>query len=83
MENRFLFVIDTSSAMKSRTNGVEEAVDGLLESGMKGELRKGDTIGLWTYNDHLRHGFSDAGMVGGEKKGILKRRGRAPARPAL
>jgi hypothetical protein len=43
--------------MKARTNGVEEAVNGLLESGMKGELRKGDTIGLWTYNDRLNTDF--------------------------
>ena len=57
MENRFLFVIDNASAMKSRAKGIGEAVNGLLESGMKGELRKGDTIGLWTYNDHLDTDF--------------------------
>jgi len=57
MENRFLFVIDTSSAMKSRTNGLEEAVTSLLASDMKGELRKGDTIGLWTYSDSLSTAF--------------------------
>jgi hypothetical protein len=57
MENRFLFVIDTSSAMKSRTNGLVEAVTELLASGMKGELRKGDTIGLWTYSDTLSSDF--------------------------
>jgi hypothetical protein len=57
MENRFLFVIDTSSAMKSRTNGLLEAVSGLLGSGMKGQLREGDTIGLWTYSDRLNTDF--------------------------
>jgi hypothetical protein len=57
MENRFLFVIDTSSAMKARSNGVEEAVNGLIESGMRGEVRKGDTIGLWTYSDQLDTDF--------------------------
>jgi hypothetical protein len=57
MENRFLIVIDTSSAMKARSQGVAEAVNGLLESGMKGEVRKGDTIGLWTYSDHLDTDF--------------------------
>src|SRR5580692_4218436 len=55
--NRFLFVIDTASAMKSRTNGIEQAVTGLLTTGMKDELRKGDTIGLWTYNDALSTDF--------------------------
>ncbi|HEX4119141.1 MAG TPA: hypothetical protein VH619_00835 [Verrucomicrobiae bacterium] len=57
MENRFLFVIDTSSAMRSRTNGIQDAVVGLLKSDMHGQLRKGDTIGLWTYNDALHDGF--------------------------
>jgi hypothetical protein len=57
MENRFLFVIDTSSAMKSRTNGLQAAVLGLLDSDMKGEFRKGDTIGLWTYSDRLSTDF--------------------------
>jgi hypothetical protein len=57
MENRFLFVIDTSSAMKSRSDGVEQAVGQLIASGMKGELRKGDTIGLWTYSDRLSTDF--------------------------
>ncbi len=57
MENRFLFVIDTSSAMKSRNNGVQQAVNGLLASGMEGELRKGDTIGVWTYGESLNTDF--------------------------
>src|SRR5580658_64883 len=53
MENRFLFVIDTASAMKSRTNGIEQAVLGLLNSDMHGEFRKGDTLGIWTYDDEI------------------------------
>ncbi len=57
MENRFLFVIDTASAMKPRTNGIEQAVAGLITTGMKDELRKGDTIGLWTYSDTLSTDF--------------------------
>jgi hypothetical protein len=57
IENRFLFIIDTSSAMRSRTNGIEQAVVGLLKSNMHDQLRKGDTIGLWTYNDILHDEF--------------------------
>ncbi len=57
MENRFLFIIDTSSAMRSRANGVEQAVAGLLKSDMRGEFRKGDTLGVWTYNDDLHADF--------------------------
>ncbi len=57
MENRFLFVIDSSSSMKSRTNGIEQAVAGLLSSDMHGEFRKGDTLGVWTYDDHIHADF--------------------------
>jgi hypothetical protein len=71
MENRFLFVVDASSAMKARAVGVEEAVNGLLESNMKGELRKGDTIGLWTYNDHLDTDFPMEVWSEKKRDGIL------------
>jgi hypothetical protein len=72
MENRFLFVIDTSSAMKARAKGVEEAVNGLLESGIKGELRKGDTIGLWTYSDRLNTDFPMELWSDAKKDDIIK-----------
>jgi hypothetical protein len=71
MENRFLFVIDTSSAMKSRTDGIEEAVNGLLASDMKGELRNGDTIGLWTYGEHLSTDFPMQVWSEGKKDEII------------
>ena len=71
MENRFLFVIDTSSAMKSRANGVEEAVTGLLASDIRGQLRKGDTIGVWTYSDHLDTEFPMQIWSDKRKDGIL------------
>jgi hypothetical protein len=57
MENRFLFVIDTSSSMKSRTNGIEETVSGLLKTDMHGEFRKGDTLGVWTYDEKIHADF--------------------------
>jgi hypothetical protein len=72
MENRFLFVIDTSSAMKSRSNGVVEAVTGLLASDIKGELRKGDTIGLWTYGVQLNTDFPMRVWSNDKKDAILK-----------
>jgi hypothetical protein len=52
-ESRFLFVVDTSAAMRGCSNATVQGVVDLLGSDMKGELRKGDTIGLWTYNDQL------------------------------
>lgn len=52
-ENRFLFLVDTSAAMHIYSNAVVENVSRLLDSDMSGEFRKGDTIGLWTYNNTL------------------------------
>ncbi len=52
-ENRFLFIVDTSSAMRGCSNAVVQGVVDLLASDMRGEFRQGDTIGLWTYNDKL------------------------------
>jgi len=55
--NRFLFIINTSSAMRRMTNGIQQAVLGLLNSGMDGQMRDGDTFGIWTYDDQLHTGF--------------------------
>ena len=40
--------------MRGCANAVLPCVLELLDSDMKGELRQGDTLGLWTYNDKLR-----------------------------
>jgi hypothetical protein len=57
LENRFLLVVDTSSAMRGCSNSVVQGVLELLESDMRGEFRQGDTIGLWAYNDKLHPEF--------------------------
>jgi hypothetical protein len=56
-ENRFLFIINTSSAMRRMTNGIQQAVLGLLQSDLQGQMRDGDTFGIWTYDDQLHTGF--------------------------
>jgi hypothetical protein len=56
-ENRFLFIVDTSSAMRGCSNAIVQDVVELLASDMRGEFRQGDTIGLWTYNDTLHPEF--------------------------
>jgi hypothetical protein len=56
-ENRFLFIVDTSSATRSYSNAIVQGVVELLTSDMKGEFREGDTIGLWTYNNQLHLEF--------------------------
>jgi hypothetical protein len=56
-ENRFLFIINTSADMRRETNAVQQAVRGLLQSSMQGQMRDGDTFGLWTYDDQLHTDF--------------------------
>ncbi|MSU57733.1 MAG: hypothetical protein EXS35_06055 [Pedosphaera sp.] len=50
---RFLFVVDTSAAMRRRAPAVETAVGNLLRSSMSAQLQRDDSVGLWTYNDQL------------------------------
>jgi hypothetical protein len=54
--NRFLFIVETSRAMKGRTNGVRSTVQNLLVSEMGGQLERGDTLGVWTFSDGLHAG---------------------------
>jgi len=58
MENRFLFVVDISSAMTRSAKAAQIAVLDLIRSGMQGQMRDGDTFGIWTYNDKLHADFS-------------------------
>jgi hypothetical protein len=54
--NRCLLVVETSRAMQRRSDGVVQAVQHLLKSGFAGQLRVGDTLGVWTYNESLYAG---------------------------
>jgi hypothetical protein len=56
-ENRFLFILNTSSAMRPMSNAVQQAVLALLQSRMQDQMRDGDTFGLWTYDDRLHADF--------------------------
>ena len=54
--NRFLFVLDTSSGMKRYADKEREAVESILRSGFNGQLHAGDSIGVWTFNDDVHTG---------------------------
>ena len=54
--NRYLLVVDTSRAMQTRAAGVQKAVQDLLASGLSGQMRRGDTLGVWTFNSELYKG---------------------------
>jgi hypothetical protein len=54
--NRCLLVVETSRAMQRQSEGVLQIVRDMLRSGLSGQLRGGDTLGVWTYNDGLYAG---------------------------
>ncbi|HVV74234.1 MAG TPA: hypothetical protein VHI52_22550, partial [Verrucomicrobiae bacterium] len=56
LENRYLLVVETSRASRARLDGILRTVYGLVGSGMRGRMRDGDTIGVWTFNDTLYTG---------------------------
>ena len=54
--NRYLLLVETSRAMQRRSAGMIAAVKDLLDTSMSGQLRRGDTLGIWTYNQQLYAG---------------------------
>lgn len=55
---RWLLVVDTSAAMARRGQAVEGVLGELLASGMNGEMKPGDEIGIWTFNKELFAGVA-------------------------
>ena len=56
VQGRFLLIFDTSSAMKSRVEAVQKALNAMLVTSLKGQLHSGDTIGVWTFGQDLQMG---------------------------
>jgi len=54
--DRYLLVLDVSAPMRPRAAAVQQAVTSLLVSGFQGQIRDGDQIGIWTFNDQLHSG---------------------------
>ena len=54
--NRYLFIVDTSASMQPRAPGIRQMVAQLLMSDLNGNLRQGDTLGFWTFNEQLDAG---------------------------
>jgi len=53
---RYLFIVETSHSMGRRSDGVTKTVANLLFTGLNGQIRAGDSIGIWTYNQELYTG---------------------------
>lgn len=54
--NRWLLVVETTRAMQPRAEAVAQIAGNLVLSGMNGQLRPGDSLGLWTFNSSLHAG---------------------------
>jgi len=50
---RYLFVVDTSSAMSRQKDVAIDMVHRLVLSGINGRIKTGDVLGIWTFNDKL------------------------------
>ena len=80
VESRYLFIFDTSSAMKRRLPAEEKALHELFALSLSGEFRPGDGIGVWIFNKELRTGVfplqyyrpQDVMTMPGEMAALLK-----------
>jgi len=55
-DSRFLFIFDTSADMKKRLPAVRVEITELMSTSMGGQLRAGDSLGVWTFDQDLRAG---------------------------
>lgn len=51
--NRFLFVVDISAATKKLDRANCQALFDALFTGLQGQMRPGDTYGMWTFNEKV------------------------------
>jgi hypothetical protein len=49
--NRYLFIVETSRAMRPRAGGVFKAMKQALDSSLNRQIRQGDLVGIWTFNE--------------------------------
>jgi hypothetical protein len=53
---RFLLVIETSSATEKRAGNIQKVAGAIIASGLTGHMLPGTTLGVWTFNDQLSTG---------------------------
>jgi hypothetical protein len=69
-----LFIVDTSLSMKLRASGALQRIEALLLSDINGNLRRGDTLGLWTFNEKLYAGQFPMQIWSPEQKKTIAKR---------
>ena len=55
-EDRILVIVETSAAMQKRAENIQKLVGETVSSGLGGDMRSGDTVGMWTFNNELYSG---------------------------
>ena len=53
IENRFLFVVETSATLHKSASASRLAVIELIRTRIHGQMRPGDTFGIWTFNKEI------------------------------
>lgn len=71
-EDRFLFIVETSSAMSRSAKAAQQTIRELIESGAQGEMQSGDTFGLWTFGEKLDVTFPMQSWSPGESKKLAE-----------
>jgi hypothetical protein len=56
ISSRFLLIVETSRTMSHRSDATLKTVGSLLYSGFSHQIKQGDTLGVWTYNQQLYTG---------------------------
>ena len=54
VSGRFLFVFDTSWAMRNRVDAVQKALKAMFATSFSGQMHSGDSIGVWTFDQELQ-----------------------------
>ena len=72
--NRWLLIVETSRATQPRAEAVAQIAGNLVLSGMNGQMRPGDTLGLWTFNSDLHAGSFPLQTVGADNTQIIAQR---------
>lgn len=71
VQNRYLLVFDTSSAMKDCQPMLKDAIGQLFISMMNGQLQDGDTIGVWTFARNVQVGHFPLQTWQPDRAGII------------
>ncbi|MCU0770649.1 MAG: DUF2076 domain-containing protein [Verrucomicrobia bacterium] len=72
--DRYLFILNISTSMRTRASVVQKTLTDLLASGMHGEIRNGDQLGFWTFNDTLHTGEFELLAWDGDNRNQIARR---------